>query len=226
MGTTQEFLVHENNDGGTDHDRPRDGLVHPELSVTLSGAELHESESPDHLEAAEVALPPGWYRYYNDEGFPYYYNEGTGQSLWELPHHFEHVSDTVGLSPRVDESQAVRRNSSRVTATAAGSVENDPQMPSAQPNSAKDSSFQNARENQTRPVELAATQQRVRDLEHQLLELQTQLQAAKGPAPEVVDEYAAGHPEIVQVLADCRVGVSLLLLFLYQSFFFIRMSVL
>jgi hypothetical protein len=32
-----------------------------------------------------INLPPNWEQYFDDEGFPYYYNTITGCSQWEVP---------------------------------------------------------------------------------------------------------------------------------------------
>eukprot|EP00750_Incisomonas_marina_P015981 INCI18830.1.p1 GENE.INCI18830.1~~INCI18830.1.p1 ORF type:complete len:432 (-),score=68.46 INCI18830.1:1291-2586(-) len=95
MGTTQEFLVgppsHSGEaaasnaaDAGADADS--NAFTHTsntELDYeTMPEAHFGEAEEET---AEDVPLPDGWYLYHDGDGFPYYYNDQTGESQWEAP---------------------------------------------------------------------------------------------------------------------------------------------
>jgi Thrombospondin type 1 domain/WW domain/Gametolysin peptidase M11 len=82
----------------------RDSFMHApkvdaaELSVSLSpqgpattattnwgGKQRPVPSLPPRAAPGEPTLPAGWQRYYTDDGIPYYYNEDTQQSSWEVP---------------------------------------------------------------------------------------------------------------------------------------------
>lgn len=51
----------------------------PAMPSTLSG------RTSTYAAPAEGALPPNWALFEDDDGNPYYYNSGTGESTWERP---------------------------------------------------------------------------------------------------------------------------------------------
>ena len=53
----------------------------------------------------EGKLSDGWVLYYNEEGFPYYYKESTGESEWADYSYEENTSDERGWSTYLPESE-------------------------------------------------------------------------------------------------------------------------
>ena len=70
MSTTQEFLRQHGNSstGNSDYVSQETAAIDSEDGHTT-----------------QTELPEGWYLYHDEAGFPYYYNDDTGESLWELP---------------------------------------------------------------------------------------------------------------------------------------------
>lgn len=98
MSTTQEFLVgpppsHLDEVAATDAaDADADADADPDAFAHTANNELEYETMPDaHFGEAEeetaedVPLPDGWYLYHDGDGFPYYYNDQTGESQWEAP---------------------------------------------------------------------------------------------------------------------------------------------
>lgn len=54
----------------------------------ISTADYSDVDDDDEYEVENMAST-GWTMYYNAEGWPYYYNQITGESQWDRPHDFQ-----------------------------------------------------------------------------------------------------------------------------------------
>ena len=175
--------------------------------------------------SSSSSLPSGWYMYYDDDGFPYYYNDQTGESLWELP------PDVLGGSMEQADTDCAAEGdgpTSAGVATAAAGCRGESSVAEDGATTVGRTTDNGTSSTTTSSSEVSS---RVRELEEELrsvrqqLQLQLQLQqqdttvAAGGDGdgaavddgrerrlddPEVLD-WAASYPDIQDALSRCSV---------------------
>ncbi|XP_050438194.1 mRNA (2'-O-methyladenosine-N(6)-)-methyltransferase [Adelges cooleyi] len=93
---------------GVLHPIPHPGIIHPSPQtphgVPIPAGAYIDSDIPIEL------LQQGWKKHWSSrENRPYFWNKGTGESFWELPHirQFDAASDPLGITNNGHQSEAV-----------------------------------------------------------------------------------------------------------------------